>query len=153
MLVELIRLALDDEALVSGLATRLSDLKARMERLEARAKRKPQLALRVMSDAVIPKLAVADVTASLNQWPPAVEVLAEEQIPAVYWKPQPAKLDKHRILAANEAGETVLTVSVREAGHSRDSAASESRSDCQAASLKSMASRKGTVRSSLPRSS
>lgn len=90
MLAELIRSALDDEAFVSGLSTRLSDLKARMERLEARAKHKRQLALRVMSDAVIPKLAVADFIVSLKQGPPAVEVLAESQIPAAYWKPQPA---------------------------------------------------------------
>jgi hypothetical protein len=107
MLAELIRSALDDEALVSGLSTRLSDLKARMERLETRAKRKRQLALRVMCDAVIPKLAVADFTASLKQGPPAVDVLAEEQIPAVYWKPQPAKLDKQGILAALKLGTVV----------------------------------------------
>jgi hypothetical protein len=107
MLAELIRSALDDEALVSGLTTRLSDLKARMERLEARAKRKRQLALRVMSDAVIPKLAIADFTASLKQGPPAVEVLAEELIPAIYWKPQPAKLDKQGILAALKLGTVI----------------------------------------------
>jgi hypothetical protein len=107
MLAELIRSALDDEALVSGLSTRLSDLKSRMERLEARAKRKRQLALRVMSDAVIPQLAVADFTASLKQGPPAVEVVAEDQIPAVYWKPQPAKLDKQGILAALKLGTVI----------------------------------------------
>ena len=104
MLAELIRSALDDEALISGLSTRLSDLKTRLERLETRAKRKRQLALRVMSDAVIPKLAVADFTASLKQAPPAVEVLAEDRIPAVYWKPQPPKLDKQGILAALKLG-------------------------------------------------
>jgi hypothetical protein len=104
MLAELIRSALDDEALIKGLSTRLSDLKARLERLESRAKRKRQLALRVMSDAVIPKLAVADFTASLKQAPPAVEVLAEDRIPAVYWKPQPPKLDRQGILAALKLG-------------------------------------------------
>jgi hypothetical protein len=107
MLAELIRSALDDEALVGGLSTRLSDLKARMERLETRAKRKRQLARRVMSEAVIPTLAVADFSASLKQGPPAVDVLAEEQIPAVYWKPQPPKLDKQGILAALKLGTVV----------------------------------------------
>jgi hypothetical protein len=107
MLAELIRSALDDEALVAGLSTRLSDLKARMERLEARAKRKRQLARRVMSDAVIATLTVADFTASLKQAPPAVEVLAEDKIPAVYWKPQPPKLDKHGILAALKLGTAI----------------------------------------------
>jgi hypothetical protein len=107
MLAELIRSALDDEALVVGLSTRLSDLKVRMERLEARAKRKRQLARRVMSDAVIATLTVADFTASLKQAPPAVEVLAEDKIPAVYWKPQPPKLDKQGILAALKLGTAI----------------------------------------------
>lgn len=104
MLAELIRSALDDEALVTGLSTRLSDLKSRMERLEIRAKRKRQLALRVMSDAVIPKLTVADFTASLKQGPPTVAVEAEDRIPAAYWRPQPPKLDKQGILAALKLG-------------------------------------------------
>ena len=107
MLAELIRSALDDEALVAGLSTRLSDLKVRMDRLETRAKRKRLLARRVMSDAVISTLTVEDFTASLKQAPPAVEVLAEDKIPAVYWKPQPPKLDKQGILAALKLGTAI----------------------------------------------
>ena len=45
MLAEVIRSALEDEALAAGLSTRLSDMKARLERLETRAKRKRELAL------------------------------------------------------------------------------------------------------------
>ena len=56
MLAELIRSALEDEALASGLSTRLNDMKARLERLETRAGRKRQLALRVMGEADIQKL-------------------------------------------------------------------------------------------------
>ena len=54
MLAEVVRSALDDEALASGLSTRLSDMKARLERLEERAKRKRQLVLRAMTDARSP---------------------------------------------------------------------------------------------------
>ena len=64
MLAEVVRSALDDEALASGLSTRLSDMKARLERFEVRAKRKRQLALQAMTEADIPKLAEADFTAS-----------------------------------------------------------------------------------------
>ena len=49
MLAELVRSALEDEALAAGLSTRLSDMKARLERFETRAKRKRQLALKTMS--------------------------------------------------------------------------------------------------------
>ena len=54
MLAEVIRSALDDEALAGGLSTRLSDMKARLERLEERAKRKRQLVLRAMAEARSP---------------------------------------------------------------------------------------------------
>ncbi len=66
MLAEVVRSALDDEALAGGLSTRLSDMKARLERLEERAKRKRQLVLRAMADCEIPKLTEADFTASLR---------------------------------------------------------------------------------------
>ena len=71
MLAEVIRSALEDEALVCGLSTRLSDMKARLERLETRAKRKRELALQAMSEAEIAKLMEADFTASLRQGAPA----------------------------------------------------------------------------------
>ena len=104
MLAVIIRSALYDEAIVQGISTRLSDLKARLERFDARAKRKRQLALQAMTDADIPKLAEVDFTASLKQGAPSVEILAEDKIPAAYWKPQPSKLDKLGILAALKTG-------------------------------------------------
>src|SRR5690349_18549947 len=53
MLAEVIRSALEDEALAEGLSTRLKDMKARLERLSDRAERKRQLALSVMREAEI----------------------------------------------------------------------------------------------------
>ena len=104
MLAELVRSALEDEALAAGLSTRLSDMKARLERFETRAKRKRQLALRTMGEAEIAKLEQADFTASLRQAAPALEVVAEDKIPAAYWKPQPFKLDRQGLLLALKAG-------------------------------------------------
>src|SRR2546421_7689376 len=77
MLAEVIRSALEDEALAEDLSTRLKDMKARLERLASRAERKRQLALRVMSDAEIQKLTVPDLTASLKQGAPTLEVRDE----------------------------------------------------------------------------
>ena len=104
MLAEVIRSALVDEALAAGLSTRLSDMKARLERLKTRATRKRQLALEAMSEADIRKLEEADFTASLRQGAPALEVVAEDKIPVAYWKPQPAKLDRQGLLAALKNG-------------------------------------------------
>ncbi len=104
MLSELVRSALVDEALASGLSTRLSDMKARLERLEARARRKRQLVLEAMTQAELKRLEEADFTASLRQGAPALEVVAEDRIPVAYWKPQPAKLDRQGLLAALKNG-------------------------------------------------
>ena len=112
MLAEIIRSALDDEALAGGLSTRLSDMKARLERFETRAKRKRQLALRVMTEAEILKIAKADFTASLKQGAPALEVVAEDKIPAAYWKPQPSKLDKLGLLSALKSGTEIEGVAL-----------------------------------------
>jgi hypothetical protein len=107
MLAEVIRSALYDEAMAGGLSTRLSDMKARLERLEDRAKRKRQLVLRAMSACEISKLAEADFTASARTGSPTLEVVCEDKIPPAYWKPQPPKLDKQSILAALKTGAEV----------------------------------------------
>jgi hypothetical protein len=104
MLAELVRSALVDEALAAGLSTRLSDMKARLERLEARARRKRQLVLEAMTESEIKKIEVSDFTASLRQGAPALEVVAEDKIPVAYWKPQPAKLDRQGLLSALKNG-------------------------------------------------
>jgi hypothetical protein len=104
ILAELIRSALEDEALSSGLSTRLAEMKARAQRLGDRAEKKRALALRAMTDAEIQSLLVPDFTASLRRAAPALEVVAEETIPDAYWKPQPAKLDRQTLLAALKSG-------------------------------------------------
>jgi hypothetical protein len=104
MLAEVLRSALDDEAVVAGLATRLADMKARLDRLETRAERKRQLVRQAMTEAEIDRLAEADFTASLRQGAPTLDVIAEDKIPAAYWKPQPPKLDRQGILSALKAG-------------------------------------------------
>ncbi len=104
MLAELIRSALDDEALAGALSTRLCDMKSRHERLETRAARKRQLVRAAMTEAEMKRLEEADFTASLRQGAPALEVVAEDKIPVAYWKPQPAKLDRQGLLAALKNG-------------------------------------------------
>ena len=90
--------------MAAGISLRLADLKARLERFEARAKRKRQLALQAMAEADMPKLVEPDFSASLKLGAPSVEIQAEDKIPAAYWKPQPPKLDKLGILAALKTG-------------------------------------------------
>jgi hypothetical protein len=112
MLAEVIRSALEDEALAESLSTRLNDMKARLERFETRAARKRQLALGVMGEADIQKLTQSDFTASLKQGAPTLDVVDESKVPAVYWKPQPSKLDRQGLLAALKSGAAIEGVAI-----------------------------------------
>lgn len=104
MLGEVIRSALDDEALVAGLMLRMGDLKARLERLSIRAKRKRALVLNAMTEGQVQKLVQPEFTASLRQGIVTLEVEAEDKIPPAWWKPQPPKLDRQGLLAALKDG-------------------------------------------------
>lgn len=107
LLAETLRSAIIDEALVAGLRSRLQDMKHRLARLEARAFRKRELILHVMSEAGLRKVEQPDFTASARAGTPSLLVVAEEQIPESYWIPQPAKLDRQALLAALKQGEQV----------------------------------------------
>ncbi|MEO1308575.1 MAG: siphovirus Gp157 family protein [Pseudomonadota bacterium] len=107
MLAELIRSALEDEAFSVGLSTRIADMKARAARFETQSRRKRHLALQAMTQAEIPKLVEADFTASVRQGAPVLELIAEDKIPAAYWKPQAPKLDKQGMLAALKSGTAI----------------------------------------------
>jgi len=99
-----IRSALVDEALHSGLRGRLDDMRARLSRLEVRASKKRELALQAMSEAGLAKLEQPDFTASTRAGSPALLVLSEHAIPPAYWLPQPPKLDRRTILGELKRG-------------------------------------------------
>jgi hypothetical protein len=104
MIAAVIRSALVDEALYSGLRSRLDDMKERLSRLQVRADKKREVALHAMSEAGLSKLEQPDFTASARAGSPALVVIAEEQIPASYWVPQPPKLDRQSMLAELKRG-------------------------------------------------
>jgi hypothetical protein len=104
MIAAVIRSALVDEALHSGLRSRLEDMKQRLARLEERSTKKRQLALDAMSEVGLTKLQQPDFTASLRAGSPALVVIAEDAIPSAYWVPQPAKLDRQALLGKLKLG-------------------------------------------------
>ena len=104
ILTELVRSALEDEALSAGLSTRLAEMRTRLQRLGERAEKKRALALRAMAEAEIKTLVAPDFSASLRRGSPTLDVLAEERIPPDFWKPQPPKLDRQGLLAALKGG-------------------------------------------------
>ena len=104
---EVIRSALEDEAMLSGLKGRLEDLKVRLERIRHRIEKKREVALAVMEETGVEKLCEPDFTVSLRISPPGVVITSEEDIPEWFWIPQAPKLDKRGILDAIKAGTAV----------------------------------------------
>src|SRR5262245_14356905 len=91
MIAAVIRSALVDEALQTGLRTRLDEMKRRLVRLEDRGTKKRQLALEAMNEAGLKKLEQPDFTASARVGSPALVIVAEDRVPDAYWLPQAAQ--------------------------------------------------------------
>jgi Siphovirus Gp157 len=104
MIAAVIRSALVDEALETGLRSRVNDMKERLSRLELRATKKRHLALEAMTEAGLAKLEQPDFTASARAGSPALVVVAEETIPDAYRVPQSPKLDRQALLAELKRG-------------------------------------------------
>ena len=107
MIAAVIRSALVDEALKTGLRLRIDEMKERQSRLELRAAKKRQLTLEAMSEAGLSKLEQPDFTASARAGTPALVVVAEDIIPVTYWLPQPPKLDRQILLGELKRGDLV----------------------------------------------
>ena len=104
MIAAVIRSALVDEALHSGLRFRVDDMKERLSRLELRANKKRELALEAMTEVDLTKLEQPDFTAFTRAGSPALVIIADDNIPESYWLPQPPKLDRQAILAELKRG-------------------------------------------------
>lgn len=112
MIAAVIRSALADQAMASGLKTRVEDMRTRLSRIEDRAAKKRQLALDALVDADIRKLMQPDFTVSVRSGTPALTVVSEQEIPADFWVPQPPKLDRQGVLAALKSGRDVSGASL-----------------------------------------
>ena len=107
MIAEVVRSALADQAMATGLKLRLDDMKSRLSRLEERGRKKRQLALDALVEADIKKLTQPDLTVSVRVGTKALVVIAEDKIPEDFWIPQPSKLDRNGVLAALKSGKMI----------------------------------------------
>ena len=87
MIAAVIRSALVDEALQSGLRARLEEMRMRLSRLDERGAKKREIALEAMSEVGLRKLEQPDFTASARSGPPGLVVTSEQTIPANFWLP------------------------------------------------------------------
>jgi Siphovirus Gp157 len=114
MLAAIIRSSLEDEALAVGLSHRIGDMQARFERLELRRERKRQVVRVAMIAAQIPKLVEPEFAVGLRRGAPTLNVTDETVIPAAYWRAQPPKLDRDRLLRSLKSGVAVDGAGLRD---------------------------------------
>ena len=107
MIAAIVRSALVDEALQSGLRMRLDEMRARLGRIAERGLKKRQLALEAMNEVGLKKLEQPDFTASARSGSPALVVTSEQAIPSDYWVPQPPKLDRQGLTSDLKRGKEV----------------------------------------------
>lgn len=91
---------MEDEMMVTGLGVMAETLDKRCERYEARIMRRRSAIERAMAAGELSKLELPEATLSLRKVPPKVEVYDETRIPAQFFDPQPAKLNKERLKVA-----------------------------------------------------
>jgi Siphovirus Gp157 len=94
ILMAIIRAALTDQALASGLEGRIAEMQARRDRLQDRAVKRRQIAKDVMVDLDLKKLTAPDFTASIRPGNPALMVIDEAAVPSIYWEPREPRLNR-----------------------------------------------------------
>lgn len=108
----IIRSALVDQALASGLKCRIADMQDRLDRLEDRASKRRQIAKDVMIDLDLKKLTAPDFTASIRPGIPALMVIDEDAVPKTYWEPGEPRLRRQVLANDLKQGEEVAGVAL-----------------------------------------
>jgi hypothetical protein len=104
ILATIVRAALEDEALASGLKGRIGEMEGRLGRLQDRAAKRRQIVRETMATLDLKKITAPDFTASLRPGISSLVVLDENSIPSIYWEPRDPKLDRATLIADLKQG-------------------------------------------------
>ncbi len=112
ILAAVIRAALADEALATGLKGRIAEMEDRLGRLRDRAAKRRQIAKDTMVELDLKKLAAPDFTASIRPGMPALMVIDEAAVPSIYWEPRDPRLNRQGLLADLKSGAEITGVTL-----------------------------------------
>ena len=100
----IVRAALADEALATGLKGRIAEMQDRLERLQDCAAKRRQIAKDVMVELDLKKITAPDFTVSIRPGMPALLVFDEAAVPSIYWEPTDPRLDRQGLLSDLKGG-------------------------------------------------
>jgi Siphovirus Gp157 len=112
IIIAIVRSALADEALATGLQGRIAEMQDRLERLQDRASKRRQIAKDVMVDLDIKKITAPDFTVSIRPGMPSLLVLDETAVPSIYWQPVAPRLDRQGLLSELKEGADINGVTL-----------------------------------------
>ena len=107
-----IRSALADEALATGLKSRMADMQERLDRLQDRASKRRQIAKDVMVELDLKKVTAPDFTVSIRPGMPSLLVLDESAVPSIYWQPVAPRLNRQELLSELKEGADIKGVTL-----------------------------------------
>src|SRR5512143_576455 len=108
----IIRSALADEALATGLKGRIAAMQDRLDRLENRASKRRQIAKDAMVELDLKKLTAPDFTVSIRPGMPALLVLDEAAVPSIYWEPREPRLNRQGLVNDLKQGAEITGVAL-----------------------------------------
>jgi hypothetical protein len=112
ILAAIVRAALADEALATGLKGRIAEMQERLERLQERATKRRQIVKDTMVELDLKKLTAPDFSASIRPGMPALLVIDEAAVPSIYWEPREPRLDRQGLLAELKQGVEITGVTL-----------------------------------------
>ncbi|MGB9021569.1 MAG: siphovirus Gp157 family protein, partial [Pseudolabrys sp.] len=108
----IIRSALTDEALVTGLKCRIADMQGRLDRLQDRASKRRQIAKDVMVELDLKKVTAPDFTVSIRPGMPSLLVIDEAAVPSIYWEPREPRLNRQELANDLKQGAEIAGVAL-----------------------------------------
>ena len=100
----IVRAALADEALATGLKGRIAEMQERLERLQDRASKRRQVAKDVMLDLDLKKITGPDFSVSIRPGLPSLMVIDEAAVPSIYWEPAAPRLKRQELISELKGG-------------------------------------------------
>ena len=108
----IVRAALADEALATGLKGRIAEMQDRLDRLQNCAAKRRQIAKDVMVELDLKKITAPDFTVSIRPGMPALLVLDEAAVPSTYWQPSAPRLNRQGLLSELKEGADIKGVTL-----------------------------------------
>src|SRR6187399_2310535 len=108
----IVRAALADEALATGLKGRIAEMQDRLDRLQDCAAKRRQISKDVMIELDIKKITAPDFTVSIRPGMPSLQVLDEAAVPSIYWQPSAPRLNRQGLLSELKEGADINGVAL-----------------------------------------